>query len=152
LKVVLKKYGDQLDRSGEKQSITKSGRGKEFLHTIKRRKANWICHFLRRNCLPKRVIKGKIEGTGRRGRSYLDLKEEALDRTLWRTRFGKAMDLSNDRLRDDDLTSYLDRLPFITFGLVFGYSKRFGHYLQILFQYATSVRVPDNLFTMMISK
>jgi hypothetical protein len=40
--------------------------------TTKRRKANWICHFLRRNCLPKHVIEGKIEGwvevTGRQGK------------------------------------------------------------------------------------
>ena len=40
--------------------------------TIKRRKANWIGHILRRNCLLKHGIKGKIEGrieaTGRRGR------------------------------------------------------------------------------------
>ena len=32
-------------------------------------KANRIGHILRRNCLPKRVTEGKIEGTGRRGRS-----------------------------------------------------------------------------------
>ena len=31
-----------------------------ILHTIKRRKANWIGHILRRNCLLKHVIKGKI--------------------------------------------------------------------------------------------
>jgi hypothetical protein len=68
------------------------------------RKANWIGHILRRNCLLKHVIEEKLEGriemTGRRGkrrkqlldvlkekRSYWKLKEEALDRTLWRTRF-----------------------------------------------------------------
>ena len=33
-----------------------------ILHTIKRRKANWIGHILRRNCLLKHVIKGKVEG------------------------------------------------------------------------------------------
>jgi hypothetical protein len=55
----------------------------------------------------KHVIEGKIEGrievTGRRGRrcrelldhfkerrGYCKLKEEALDRTLWRTRFGRG--------------------------------------------------------------
>jgi hypothetical protein len=30
--------------------------------TIKKRKANWIGHILRRNCLLKHGIKGKIEG------------------------------------------------------------------------------------------
>ena len=75
--------------------------------TIKRRKANWIGHILRRNCLLKHVTKGKIEGrievTGRPGRRriqllddfkekrvYWKLKEEALDRSLRRTRFGRV--------------------------------------------------------------
>jgi hypothetical protein len=90
-------------------SIFKSGVKEErnILHTIKRRKAKWIGHILRRNCLLKHVIEGKLEGriemTGRRERrckQMLDdlkekrrswkLKEEALDRTLWRTRFGRG--------------------------------------------------------------
>jgi hypothetical protein len=37
-------------------------RGRYILHTIKRRKANWIGHILRRNCLLKHVSGGKIEG------------------------------------------------------------------------------------------
>jgi hypothetical protein len=57
---------------------------KNIVHTIKRRKANWIGHILRRNCLLKHVIKGKlekrIEMKGRRGgrRKQLldDLKEK----------------------------------------------------------------------------
>ena len=32
-----------------------------ILRTIERRKANWICHILRRNCLLKHVIEGKME-------------------------------------------------------------------------------------------
>ena len=68
---------------------------------------NWIGHILRRNCLLQRVIEGKIKGgievTGRRGRKrrklldalkkrrgYSQLKEEALDRTVWRARFGRG--------------------------------------------------------------
>jgi len=47
---------------------------RNVLHTIKRRKANWIGHILRRSCLLKHVSKGKIEGrietTGRRESSY----------------------------------------------------------------------------------
>ena len=34
---------------------------KNVLHTLKRRKGNWIGHILRRNCLLKRVLEGKIE-------------------------------------------------------------------------------------------
>ena len=45
---------------------------RNILHTIKRRKANWIGHMLRRNCLLKHVTEGKIDGrtkvTGRRKR------------------------------------------------------------------------------------
>ena len=32
------------------------------VQTVKRRKANWIGHILRRNCLLRHVIGGKIEG------------------------------------------------------------------------------------------
>jgi hypothetical protein len=80
---------------------------RNIVHTIKSRKANWIGHILRRNCLLKHVSEGKlerrIEMTGRRGRRrkqllddlkekgrYCKLKEEALDRTLWRTCFGSG--------------------------------------------------------------
>ena len=80
---------------------------KNVLHEIRKRKANWIGHILRRNCLLKQVIEGKIKGqieaTRRRGRrrkklpddlkdrrGYCQLKEEALDRTMWRNRFGRG--------------------------------------------------------------
>jgi hypothetical protein len=68
---------------------------------------DWIGHILRRNCLLQRVIEGKIkvgiEVTGRRGtrrrkllddlkerRGYSHLNEEAVDRTMWRARFGRG--------------------------------------------------------------
>jgi hypothetical protein len=71
---------------------------------ISKRKANWIGHILCRNCLLQQVIEGKIIGgievTGRRRRKLLDglkerrgyshLKEEALDRTMWRAGFGRG--------------------------------------------------------------
>jgi len=80
---------------------------RNILHEIRKRKANWIGHILRRNCLPQQVIEGKIKGRievtrrrGRRrkkllddlkdGRGYCELKEQALDRTLWRARFGRG--------------------------------------------------------------
>ena len=110
---------------------------RNILHEIRKRKANWIGHILRRNCLLQRVIEGKILGgievTGRQGsrrrkllddlnrlnaelnpichllallgvhhflhvcrirvkemRGYPHLKEEALDRTMWRARFGRG--------------------------------------------------------------
>jgi hypothetical protein len=39
---------------------------RNILHTVKRRKANWIGHILRRNCLVKHAIQRKI---GRKDRS-----------------------------------------------------------------------------------
>ena len=59
--VVLEKDGDHLDRSCEEwRSVTESRR--IVLHTANRRKANWIDHILRRNCLLKQVTEGKVEG------------------------------------------------------------------------------------------
>jgi hypothetical protein len=80
---------------------------RNILHEIRKRKANWIGHILRTNCLLKEVIEGKIEGqkdvTRRRGRrrmkllddlgdrrGFSNLKEEALVRVKWRNRFGRG--------------------------------------------------------------
>jgi len=41
---------------------------KNILHEISKRKANWIGHILRRNCLLQRVIEGKIQGGDRSDR------------------------------------------------------------------------------------
>jgi hypothetical protein len=90
---------DMLLRSKEQRNI---------LHEIlvSKRKSNWVGHILRRNCLLQQVIerniKGGIDVTGRRGRrrnqlldyledkrGYCKLKNEALDRTRWRTGFGR---------------------------------------------------------------
>ena len=77
---------------------------RNILHEIRKRKANWIGHILRRNCLLKHVIGRKIkremEVARRRGRrrknllddlkdrrGYSHLKEEALDGPMWRHRF-----------------------------------------------------------------
>ena len=87
--------------------LPKVNEQRNILREIRKRKANWIGHILRRNCLLKQVIEGKIKGemdvTRRRGRrrkkllddlkdkrGYSHLKEEALDRTMWRNRFGRG--------------------------------------------------------------
>ena len=48
---------------------------RNILHEISKRKANWIGHILRRNCLLQRAIEGKIqrgiEVTGRRERKRM---------------------------------------------------------------------------------
>jgi hypothetical protein len=82
---------------------------RNILREITKRKSNWIGHILHRNYLLQQVIEGKMKGgievTGRRGirrrnllddlkerRGYLHLKEEALDRTIWRAGFGRGFE------------------------------------------------------------
>jgi hypothetical protein len=80
---------------------------RNILHEIRKRKANWIGHILRRNYVLQRVIEEKIqwgiEVTERQEirrrkllddlkerRGYSHLKKEALDRIMWRARFGRG--------------------------------------------------------------
>jgi hypothetical protein len=80
---------------------------RNILHEISKWKANLIGQILHRICLLQRVIEGEIkwgiEVTGKRGRrcrklldelkerrGYSHLKEVALDRTMWRARFGRV--------------------------------------------------------------
>jgi hypothetical protein len=95
------------DRVRNEEVLLRVNEQRNILHEISKRKANWIGHILRRNCLLQWVIEGKIkegiEVTGRRGRrrrkllddhkerrGYSDLKEETLDRTMWRAGFGRG--------------------------------------------------------------
>ena len=80
---------------------------RNILREMRKRRANWIGHILWWNCLLKWVIEGKIKGeievTRRRRRrkkllddlkerrGYSHLKEEALDRTVWRNSFGRGI-------------------------------------------------------------
>ena len=82
---------------------------RNILHAIRKRKANWIGHILRSNCLLKQVIEGKIKGeiemTRRQGRrrkrllddlkdrrGYSHLKEETLDLNMWKDLFGRGFE------------------------------------------------------------
>ena len=95
------------DRVRNEEVLLRVKEQRNILHKIRKRKANWIGHILRRNYLLQRVIEGKIQGgievTGRQGRrrrkllddleerrGYSHLKEEALYRTMWRARFGRV--------------------------------------------------------------
>jgi hypothetical protein len=95
------------DHVRNKEVLLRVKEHRNILHEIRKRKANWIGHILRRNCLLQWVIEGKIkrriEVTGRRGRrrrklldelkerrGYSHLKEEALDRTIWKAPFGRG--------------------------------------------------------------
>jgi hypothetical protein len=81
--------GEELKRSGgpivrEMKKYYAESRRRGISYKQKRRTANWIGHILRRNCLLKHVIEGKLKGriemTGRRGRRdkqlLNDLKEK----------------------------------------------------------------------------
>ena len=102
---------------------------RNILHEIRKRKANWIGHILRRICLVKQIIEEKIKGQievtrwGRRrkkllddlkdGRGYCQLKEEALDRTTWRNRFGRGFGPVVWQITDDDETlTFVEEHPF----------------------------------------
>jgi hypothetical protein len=102
---------------------------RSIVHEISKRKANWIGQILRRNCLLRQVferkIKGGMEVTGRRRRRsrkllgdlterrrYSHLKEEALDRTVSRARFGRGF---GPVVRQTaKLLIYLSSLTFLT--------------------------------------
>jgi hypothetical protein len=60
------------DRVRNEEVLLRVKKERNILCTIKRKKANWICHILRRNCLLKHFILENIEGgtemTGRQRR------------------------------------------------------------------------------------
>jgi hypothetical protein len=91
------------DRVNNEAVLHRVKEERNILRKIRRRMANWTGHILRRNCLLRHIIEGKIIGTRRRGRRrkqlledmrearrYWNLKEEAQDRTVWRTQFGRV--------------------------------------------------------------
>jgi hypothetical protein len=92
------------DRVRNEEVLLRVKEQRNTLHEISKRKANWVCPILRRNCLLQQVIEGKkkrgVEVTGRGGRKcrkllddlkerrgYSQLKKGALDRTVWRACF-----------------------------------------------------------------
>ena len=57
---------------------------RNIIHTVIRRKANWKDNVIRRGRKRKQLLDDLTKTTG-----YWELKEEALDRTVWRTGFGR---------------------------------------------------------------
>ena len=95
------------DHVRNEEVLVRVKKQRNILHEIRKWKVNWICHILRRNCLLRWVIEGKIQGgievTGRQGRrcrkllddlkerrGYSYLMEETLDPTMWRAHFGRG--------------------------------------------------------------
>ena len=88
------------EKGSNEQVLERIGEKRTLLNNILRRKANWIGHILRINCLHHDTIEGKMteeNGVGRRRtqlhddfrnrRRYWELKEEAEDRKTWRRQF-----------------------------------------------------------------
>jgi hypothetical protein len=95
------------NRLRNEEVLQRAKEERNILNKIKRRKAKWIGHILRRNYFLTHVTEGKTKGRiettvrrGRKGKQLLDdlkekrgfckFKEEALDHTLWRTCFGRG--------------------------------------------------------------
>ena len=51
-----------IDHVRNEEVLLRVNEQRNILREIRKRKANWIGHILRRNCLLKQVIEGKIEG------------------------------------------------------------------------------------------
>ena len=67
------------DHVRNKEVLLRINEQRNILHEIRKRKANWIGHILRRNCLLKEGTEGKIKGEmkvirrqGRRRKKLLD--------------------------------------------------------------------------------
>jgi hypothetical protein len=51
-----------IDRVRNENVLLRVKEHRNILHERSKRKANWIDHMLRRNCILQRVIEGKIKG------------------------------------------------------------------------------------------
>ena len=77
--------------------LERVGEGRIMLQLMRKRKRNWLGHWLRRNCLLKDVLEGMVNGNKIRGRRryqmidniminglYEDTKRKAEKRVEWR--------------------------------------------------------------------
>ena len=86
------------DRVTNEEVLKRVGEKRQVIREIKKRKANWLGHVMRRDCLLRDAIEGTVEGKrmrGRRrvqlmddvraGRKYCDIKNLAQNRDAWRS-------------------------------------------------------------------
>jgi hypothetical protein len=71
------------DRVRNEEVLKRVKEERNIVHTVKRKKANWIGHILCRKCFLKHVIEGKLEkrvevtgGRGRRRQQLLKLRKK----------------------------------------------------------------------------
>jgi hypothetical protein len=77
-----------------------------MLRTINRRKANWIGHILRRNCLLKHLMEGKLEGkiemTGTRRKRRKQLLDDLKEKTgYWKSKEEAHLPLCGELALDE---------------------------------------------------
>lgn len=86
-----------VDKVRNEEVLRRVGEEREILKTIRKRKRNWLGHWMRRDCLLIDVMEGTVNGRRGRGRrryqmvdsirignSYEKTKRGANDRTAWR--------------------------------------------------------------------
>jgi hypothetical protein len=65
------------DQVRNKEVLLRGKEQRNIVHEIRKWKANWFGHILRRNCLLQKIIEGKIKGgievIGRQGRRWMTL-------------------------------------------------------------------------------
>ena len=89
----------KMDRQNKKNAVVleRVGEGRTVLELIRKRKINWLGHWLRRNCLLKDALEGMVNGKKVRGRRryqmignimikglYEDTKMKAEKRVEWK--------------------------------------------------------------------
>ena len=93
------------DQVRNKEVLIRVNEQRNILHEIRKRKANWIGHILRRNCFIRQVIEGKIKGemevTRRRGRRRKKLLDDLREGRGYCHMKEEAWDLSLDRLLNE---------------------------------------------------
>ena len=113
-----------IDHVRNEEVLLRVNEQRNILREIRKRKANWIGHILRRNCLLKQVIEGKIKGemdvTRRRGRRRKKLLDDLKDRRGYCHLKEEALDLSSDRLLNNNNNMHTTfllffSLPFLSF-------------------------------------
>ena len=81
----------KMDKQNKKCGCTrKSGRKKNIAGTDKKRKRNWLGHWLRRNCLLKDALEGMVNGKKLRCRRRYRMRDNITINGLYEDTKGKA--------------------------------------------------------------
>ena len=70
--------------------LERVGKGRIMLELIRKRKRNWLGHWLRRNCLLKDALEGKVNRKKVRGRRRYQMIDNIMINGLYEDTKGKA--------------------------------------------------------------